>query len=66
MDFHSGKVCVRSEDVVDDFCFLLVSLCSNFTAGCVKRLQVGQCQHWVTQEVTIIKVPDVCWASVFL
>ena len=45
--------------VVDYFCFLRVSSSSNFLVGVVKFVQVGRHEDWVTEDVTIIHVPEV-------
>ena len=40
-----------------------ISLGTNLSVGCVRGLQKGKHQHWVAQDVNIIKVPEVCKAS---
>ena len=44
---------------------LLVSFCTHFSVGCVGGLQMGKHQYWAAHDVTVIKVPKVCEASVF-
>ena len=43
-----------------------MSLCSNFSVGCVERMQMEKHQDGVTQDVTATKAPEICKAYVFL
>ena len=50
----------------DDFCFLRVSLCSNFVVCVIKFMKVGRHQDRMAEDVTVINVPEVRQASIFL
>ena len=43
-----------------------MSLCSNSVVGSIKFLQVGRHQDGVTEDVTIVDVPLICQATIFL
>ena len=58
--------CVQVCDVVDDFCFLMVSLCSKLVVGIIKFTKVGRHQDRMAEHVTVSNVPDVSHTSSLL
>ena len=58
--------CIQIVHDVDDFCFQWVPLRSDSGVGDIEILQKRQHQDWVTHNVTIVHVPLICQASVFL
>ena len=66
LNFPFRRGCVQVFDVVNGFCLLRISLCSDFVVGLIKILQTGRHQDRVAEDVTIVNVPEVCQASIFL
>ena len=66
VNFPLRWCCTQVLHVVNHFRFLWVSFCSNFRLGAVEFMHVRRHQGRVTLDVTIIHVPQVRQASIFL